>query len=685
MHERIVSIEIATGTAASAAQTVGTPARGKLTVAGSHLITSASTAVRWNVAGGNAVISNYGTDACGDIWPSVDGLRVVTKCGTVLRLSDVPSQDLTSNGRLSSLDQVSSAVHIGSRGLLFAIPSASYYYSSNRSDTEVQRYAYEFLGYESKFPLPGFVAGGSTVDGHGRHIFSTADGNTLVIVMQGSSRNSGNSNELTQNYGVFTTSIDSQPSCTYSIQPSPVSFAASGGSVSVSVTTQAACSWTPVATGGFFNLNTSGVSSGSGTFSAYANANSSASTLTGSISIAGNSVAVTQAGVACSYSLDKTALVLPRTGGSGVINITAGAGCGWSVSPSSGWFTATPASGSGPGAVTFSAGPNLSTAAQTASILIGGVSASVSQTGACTTTAISPLSAFISAAGGTGTINISKGPGCGNWTANTTASWLQVYPLTGAGSATTYTVFPNFSSQSRTAQIRVDGQAVTIVQSSAVGTSNERFVGQMYFNFFGRLASASEIAFHVGTLNGGLARADLVMNFFNAAEFNSGGRFIAGLYVGVMDRNAEYSGWLFQRNALSTNIVTQVGLVTNFLGSAEWSLKFGSPSNSQFVALLYRYILLREASQSEIDLQVNALTTGFMTRTTLANAFLNSAEFRNGTGPRLTAFLLYSTLLLRDPTPQEFAARIAELQSGTPVRTMVLNILSANEFNTLLL
>jgi hypothetical protein len=173
------------------------------------------------------------------------------------------------------------------------------------------------------------------------------------------------------------------------------------------------------------------------------------------------------------------------------------------------------------------------------------------------------------------------------------------------------------------------------------------------------------------------------VNFMNSAEFNNGGRFIAGLYVGLLDRNAEYGGWLFQRNALSTGIVNPFQLVANFLSSAEWQLKFGTPTNQEFVRQLYRYVLLREASQSEINLQTAALAGG-VTRVQLATNFLNTAEFRQGTGPRLTAFLLYSLLLLRDPGQNEMAARIDQIAAATPVKTIVQEIIGSSEFNALL-
>ena len=170
------------------------------------------------------------------------------------------------------------------------------------------------------------------------------------------------------------------------------------------------------------------------------------------------------------------------------------------------------------------------------------------------------------------------------------------------------------------------------------------------------------------------------MNFFDSEEFNAGTRYVAGLYVGLLDRNPEYGGWLFQRNALATGQASPNALVTNFLSAAEYSLKFGNPSGPEFVRLLYRLVLLRGASDAEVAFQTAALTSG-ISRAQLASNFLNSAEFRIGTGPRLTAFLLYALILQRDATETEFDTLFNQVSSGAPIQTLAETLLNTPEFN----
>jgi Beta-propeller repeat. len=281
------------------------------------------------------------------------------------------------------------------------------------------------------------------------------------------------------------------------------------------------------------------------------------------------------------------------------------------------------------------------------------------------------------------TFSLSAGASC-TWSASSDASWAQVFPLSGSGNATLeYTVYPNYSTVIREARLSAGSQVAVVRQAAATGNYNRRFSGQMYFSFFGRIPSNEEVDYMEAAVVNGLPLADLVMNFFNSEEFNIGGRFVAGLYVGLLGRDAEYGGWLFTRNALASSVVTHNDLVFNFLNSAEFQLKYGPLSDEDFIRLLYRNILLREATEEEVNFMLNALASG-ITRTQLATNFLNSNEFRLGVGPRLTAFILYACLLSRDPTSAEMEQRVAQIAGGMPVQTLVQEILQSSEFQDLL-
>ena len=106
----------------------------------------------------------------------------------------------------------------------------------------------------------------------------------------------------------------SKSTCTYSISPTNASFSASGGTGSVSVTTQAGCPWTASSGAAWMTITSGSSGTGNGTVN-YSIASNTGGSRTASSTIAGRVFTVTQSG-ATTYT------------------ITASAGTGGSISPS---------------------------------------------------------------------------------------------------------------------------------------------------------------------------------------------------------------------------------------------------------------------------------------------------------------------------------------------------------------
>jgi hypothetical protein len=84
--------------------------------------------------------------------------------------------------------------------------------------------------------------------------------------------------------------------CTYSISPTSASVAAGGGTGSVSVTAGAGCAWTAASNATFITITGGSSGSGSGTVSYSVAANGATTSRTGTLTIAGRTFTVTQAG-----------------------------------------------------------------------------------------------------------------------------------------------------------------------------------------------------------------------------------------------------------------------------------------------------------------------------------------------------------------------------------------------------
>jgi hypothetical protein len=114
--------------------------------------------------------------------------------------------------------------------------------------------------------------------------------------------------------------------CTYTIAPSSQSFGSTGGSGSVTVTTQAGCTWSASSGTSWVTITAGASLSGPGTVSYSVASNTATASRSASMTIAGNAFTVSQQGATTSG-----------------VTITSSAGSGGSISPSG---TVTVSSGS---------------------------------------------------------------------------------------------------------------------------------------------------------------------------------------------------------------------------------------------------------------------------------------------------------------------------------------------------
>jgi hypothetical protein len=102
----------------------------------------------------------------------------------------------------------------------------------------------------------------------------------------------------------------------------------------------------------------------------------------GTLTIAGHTLTVSQGGASCSYSISPTSGTAAVGGGTGSFNVTAGAGCAWTASSDSSWLRVTSsASGSANGAVSYGVDAN-GGAARAGHITVQGQTFTLNQSGA---------------------------------------------------------------------------------------------------------------------------------------------------------------------------------------------------------------------------------------------------------------------------------------------------------------
>jgi hypothetical protein len=267
-------------------------------------------------------------------------------------------------------------------------------------------------------------------------------------------------------------------------------------------------------------------------------------------------------------------------------------------------------------------------------------------------------------------------------------SWLQVFPLSGTGNGDlSFRAFPNLALRPRSGKIWVNGTVVTLTQGQAGPNEDERFIALMYFAAFGRYPSPADISFHLSTMTD---RAVKAADFFTSDEFKMGGRFIAGIYLGLLRRLPEYGGWLFQRDAVATQGAgAPQALTRNFLQSPEYLAANPSQTNEQFVSYLYTNILGRSPSPADLAFHVSTLGAGdIVARGQKATEFLLVPEYDMRVGGDLMTTLLFFVFFQRDPTAEEFQALRARIPNGISrdqLVPVIRDLMKAADFRALLI
>ena len=115
----------------------------------------------------------------------------------------------------------------------------------------------------------------------------------------------------------------------------------SGGSITIEVTTQAACTWTAASNATWVTLATPENGSGGGRVELTVSENTGAARA-GTLLIAGQTVSVNQQGRPCAYIISPGSYSSSSTGGTVSVTVTTTAGCEWTVTGNPTWVSANP-------------------------------------------------------------------------------------------------------------------------------------------------------------------------------------------------------------------------------------------------------------------------------------------------------------------------------------------------------
>ena len=365
------------------------------------------------------------------------------------------------------------------------------------------------------------------------------------------------------------------PVCAFTVSTTSVSVAAEVSSASVTVATEASCTWTVTSDRVWMTVSGSASRMGPGTVSATLTENTSESPRTGTLTVAGVVVAVSQGGAVppCTYRLEPANASWPHEGGSGTFSVITAERCPWTARSNSSWITvASGQQGTGNGTVSYAVERNrdpaaragtITAAEQTFSIMEGGEAAPVSCEYSVTPVEFNVCMAVPY----TLTAAITTQQGC-SWTATPDASWVTVAAgQSGAGPGTiSFTVTDNWEA-SRHANVMVRWPTPTAGQNLRVAQAGCRYAvssstisvsasgGQARFDVF----QQSDPLECGGPLqNGCLWRADANVPWITiTTSMPQAGDNPVGFTVAANDGSAARSGTITVRDKVV--VITQTG------------------------------------------------------------------------------------------------------------------------------
>lgn len=151
------------------------------------------------------------------------------------------------------------------------------------------------------------------------------------------------------------------------------------------------------------------------------------------------------------------------------------------------------------------------------------------------TYALSPTTATVAAAGGTGSATMTAAAGC-SWTAASSVAWITT-SSSGSGSGTiNYTVAANTATASRSGSVTAGGQTLAITQSAAAGGGSTP-TGNLLQNWDAETGTASTDYNGLRTIPGWVADGNATVY-----RYNGGGGYIDATMPGPPSRGLQFFG-----------------------------------------------------------------------------------------------------------------------------------------------
>lgn len=289
---------------------------------------------------------------------------------------------------------------------------------------------------------------------------SGVGGGSVAYSAAANTTNAARTGTLTIGGRVFTMT-QAAPTCAATLSHTSVSLTAASAFRTVNVSTGGACAWTATSSVPWITIASGASGTGLGSVSYSVAANTSSASRTGTVTISGETITVSQAGGACTVNLSPISITLGGGATASSVAVSAPAGCPWTVSSSQAWLGVTSgASGSGDGTVNYTVAANTTSTSRMGVLTIGGRSFTVTQSATTCTATLTSNGIFVGPTASTYTVGVLAGD-C-SWTASSSVPWIAVSTTSGLANLS---IAANPTASSRTGTVSIAGRAFTVTQS----------------------------------------------------------------------------------------------------------------------------------------------------------------------------------------------------------------------------
>jgi hypothetical protein len=209
--------------------------------------------------------------------------------------------------------------------------------------------------------------------------------------------------------------------------------------------------------------------------------------------------------------------------------------------------------------------------------------------------------------------------------------------------------------------------------------SGAALVAQQYTDFLGREADKAGTDYWVGRITSGkITVAEALKAFMDSPEFGASAAPVTRLYAAYFLRIPDYDGlshWIGERaQGRSLGAISEA-----FSGSPEFSGRYGALTDTEFVDLIYRNVLGRDADAAGRSFWIDRLRKG-MTRGGVMVQFSESPEYTSEQQAEVYVTMSYIAMLRRVPDDAGFEYWVDQVDEGVSITKLLGLFLDSDEY-----